>query len=134
MAIVILAILPKYFFPRVWWCLPHLHSKFLYINDLFLDGFPFLLLLFIFLFYISTILLLLFLNYLFIYFWLCWVFIAARGLSLVMASRGYSLLWCSGFSLRWLLLLRSMGSRHAGFSSCGSQALERRLSSCDAQA
>ena len=26
-----------------------------------------------------------------IYFWLCWVFIAARGLSLVAASRGYSL-------------------------------------------
>ena len=24
------------------------------------------------------------------YFWLCWVFIAARGLSLVVASRGYS--------------------------------------------
>ena len=34
-------------------------------------------------------------------------------------SRGYSSLWCVGFSLRWLLLLRSMGSRHAGFSSCG---------------
>ena len=26
------------------------------------------------------------------------------------------------FSLRWLLLLRSTGSRRAGFSSCGSQA------------
>ena len=51
------------------------------------------------------------------YFWLCWVFVAA--------SRGYSLLGCAGFSLQWLLLLRSTGSRHAGFSSCGSQALER---------
>ena len=35
-------------------------------------------------------------------------------LSLVAASRGYpsggySLLWCAGFSLRWLLLLRSTG-------------------------
>ena len=28
--------------------------------------------------------------YLFIYFWLLWVFIAARGLLLVAASRGYS--------------------------------------------
>ena len=51
-----------------------------------------------------------------------WVFIAARGLSLVAASRGYSSLWCAGFSLQWLLLLRSTGSRHAGFSSCGSLA------------
>ena len=59
---------------------------------------------------------------LFIYFWLHWVFIAVRGLSLVTVSGGYSLLWCTGFSLRWLFLLRSMGSRCAGFSSCGSRA------------
>ena len=51
---------------------------------------------------------------LFIYFWLRWVFVAARGLSLVAASRGYSSLWCAGFSLRWLLLLQSTGSRRAG--------------------
>ena len=55
---------------------------------------------------------------LFIYFWLCWVSIAARGLSLVAASRSYSLLQCAGFSLQWLLLW-SIGSRHVGFSSCG---------------
>ena len=36
--------------------------------------------------------------YLFIYFWLPWVFIAAHGLSLVVAIRGYSLLRCMGFS------------------------------------
>ena len=59
---------------------------------------------------------------LFIYFWLHWVFIAVRGLSLVAVSRGYSLLWCTGFSLRWLLLLRSTGSRRAGVSSCGTWA------------
>ena len=59
---------------------------------------------------------------LFIYFWLCWVFIVVHGLSLVAVSRGYSLLQCVGFSLQWLLLLRSTGSRHAGFSSCGTQA------------
>ena len=70
----------------------------------------------------------------FIYFWLHWVFVAACGLSLVAASGGYSSLRCTGFSLRWLLLLRSMGSRHAGFSSCGAWALESRLSSCGARA
>ena len=59
---------------------------------------------------------------LFIYFWLRWVFIAAGGLSLVVASRDHSSLRCVGFSLRGLLLLQSMGSRRAGLSSCGSQA------------
>ena len=59
-----------------------------------------------------------------------WVFVAAPGCSLVAASRGYSSLQCAGFSLRWLLLLRSTGSRRAGFSSCGAWALGRRLSSC----
>ena len=58
----------------------------------------------------------------------CWsfvyiyiLFLAVLGLcccvwafSLVAARRGYSLLRCAGFSLRWLLLLRSTGSRHAG--------------------
>ena len=62
------------------------------------------------------------LFYLFYFFWLHWVFVNARGLSLVAASRGYFLLWCAGFSLWWLLLLRSMGSRPAAFSSCGTQA------------
>ena len=58
----------------------------------------------------------------YIYFWLLWVFVAVHGLSLAAASGGYSSLRCADFSLRWLLLLRSMGSRHAGFSSCGTQA------------
>ena len=60
--------------------------------------------------------------FVFIYFWLSWVFIAAHGLSLVEASGGYSSLRCTGFSLRWLLLLQSTGSRHVGFISCGTQA------------
>ena len=58
----------------------------------------------------------------FFFFWLCCVFVAVCGLSLVVASGGYSLLRCAGFSLRRLLLLRSTGSRHAGFSSCGTWA------------
>ena len=76
-----------------------------------------------------------FLTYLFIlfYFWLCWVFAAARRLSLVAASGSYSSLWCVGFSSRWLLLLRSTGSRCVGFSSCGARVLECRLSSCAAR-
>ena len=56
------------------------------------------------------------------------------GSSLLCSSRGYSSLRCAGFSLQWLLLLQSPGSRHEGFSSCGTQALERRPSSCGARA
>ena len=55
-------------------------------------------------------------------FWLRWVFVAARGLSLVATSGGYSSLRCAGFSLQWLLLLWSPGSRRAGFSSCSTRA------------
>ena len=69
-----------------------------------------------------------------IYFGLCWVFVAARGLSLVAWSGGCSSVRCAGFSLRWLLLLPSTGSRRAGFSACGTRALEYRLSSCGARA
>ena len=56
------------------------------------------------------------------YFWLRCVFVAVLRLSLVVASGGCSSLWFVGFSSRWLLLLWSMGSRLAGFSSCGAQA------------
>ena len=70
----------------------------------------------------------------FFFFWPRWVFIAARRLSPVGESGGHSLLRCTGFSLRWPLPLRSIGSRCTGFSSCGSQALEHRLSSFGAQA
>ena len=54
---------------------------------------------------------------LFMGFCLCWVFVAARWLSIVAASGGYILLQCTGFSLRC-------------FSCCKAQALEHRLSSC----
>ena len=39
--------------------------------------------------------------------------------SLVAAGRGCSSLRCTGFSWRWVLLLRGTGCKHAGFSSCG---------------
>ena len=52
------------------------------------------------------------------------------GFSLVAGSGGYSLVM-----VRWLLLLWSTGSRAcAGFSSCGSRALEHRHNSCGTQA
>ena len=43
-----------------------------------------------------------------------WVFVAAHRPSLVAESRVYSLLWYTGFSLWWLLLLRSTGCRGQG--------------------
>ena len=69
-----------------------------------------------------------------IYFWLRWLFVAAHGLSLVATSGGYPSLQCMGFSLRWLFLLWSTGSRRTGFSGCGSRALECRLSHCGTRA
>ena len=62
------------------------------------------------------------------------VFVAVHGLSLVEASGGYSLLRCVGFSLQWLFLLQSMGSRHVGFSSCSTQAQQLWLTGSRAQA
>ena len=38
------------------------------------------------------------LNYFFIFFWLCWVFVSVRGLSLVVASGGHSSSRCAGLS------------------------------------
>ena len=52
--------------------------------------------------------------YLFIYFWLCWVFVSVRGLSLVAASGGHSSSWCAGLSLARPLLLWSTSSRRTG--------------------
>ena len=53
-------------------------------------------------------------SFFFFNFWLRWVFVAVCRLSLVAASRVYSSLWCAGFSLWWLLLLQSTGSRRVG--------------------
>ena len=46
------------------------------------------------------------------YFWLCYVSAAARRLSLLVVSSGYSSWQCAGFSLQWLLLRWSTGSRY----------------------
>ena len=68
-----------------------------------------------------------------IYLWLQPVFVAARGRSLIVVGGVYSLLWCAGFSLWWILLW-STGPRHAGFSSCGSGTQQLRLKGSKAQA
>ena len=56
------------------------------------------------------------------FFWLCRVTIALSGLSLVVVIRGYSSLLHAGFSLQWLLLLWSTGTRQLGFRSCSTRA------------
>ena len=53
--------------------------------------------------------------------WLCWVFVASRGLSLVALS--------GGFSLRWLLLLRARA-----LGALASVVVACRLSSCGSRA
>ena len=69
-----------------------------------------------------------------------YLFLAALGLrccrrlSLVAVSEGYSSFWCAGFSLRWLLLFRSTGSRCTGFSSCGTRGQQLWLVGSRAQA
>ena len=103
---------------HLWWFSDFLFSGFLYTLKNFWGPKE---LLFMWIIYIYIYFFFSLIN-LFIYFWLRWVFVAANGLSLVAASGGYSSLWYAGFSLRWLLLLRSLGSKHEGFSSCGTRA------------
>ena len=59
--------------------------------------------------------------YLFIYFWLCWVFVSVRGLSLVAASGGHSSSWCAGLSLSQPLIAEHR-LQICRLSSCGSRA------------
>ena len=82
--------------------------------------------------------------YLFIYFWLRWVFIAACTLSLSCGKRGLLFVEVHGFLTGVASLVAELGLQQlwrAGsvvvartLSSCGSRALERRLSSCSVQA
>ena len=64
---------------------------------------------------------LIFYLFIYIYFWLCWVFVSVRGLSLVAASGGHSSSRCAGLSLsRPLVAEHRLQTRR--LSSCGSQA------------
>ena len=73
-----------------------------------------------------------------IYFWLCWVFIAAMGFSLVAASWGYSLVVGSGLLTGVASLVTDHGLSGVqawavvvhGLSSCSSWAPEHRLNGC----
>ena len=62
----------------------------------------------------SLIFFLFFIN-LFVYFWLCWVFVAAHGPSLVAETGDHSSLWCTA-------------SHCCGFSCCRAVALGARAS------
>ena len=84
---------------------------------------------------------LLFKKILFIYLWLPWVFVAARGLSLVVARGailrcGARASHCGGFSCYGARALGAWASVVVArrLSSFGSRALERRLSSCGTRA
>ena len=46
--------------------------------------------------------------------WLCWVFVAVCGLSLVALSGSYSCCRVSVFPLQWFLMSQSTSSRHVG--------------------
>ena len=75
-----------------------------------------------------------FLNfYLFILFLAALEF-ALRGISSVAVSRGYSPVAVLRLPLQWRLLLQSMRSRHAGFSSCSVQAQQLQLAVSRAKA
>ena len=74
---------------------------------------------------------------LFIYFWLHWDFVAACGLSLVAASGGLLFVVVCGLLIEvashcgaWALGTWASVVVARGLSSCGSRALEHRLSSC----
>ena len=59
--------------------------------------------------------------YLFIYFWLCWVFVSVRGLSLVAASGGHSSSQCAGLTVAASLVAEHRLQMRR-LSSCGSRA------------
>ena len=57
-------------------------------------------------------------THLFIYFWLRWVFVAAHGLSLVVASGGLLLLQSTGSRRTGLVALRHVGSSQTRAQTC----------------
>ena len=69
---------------------------------------------FFFFLYMSVRYFLFFYLFIIFSFWLCWVFVSVRGLSIVAASGGHSSSRCAGLSLSRPLLLRSTGCRRAG--------------------
>ena len=60
--------------------------------------------------------------YFYIYFWLCWVFVSVRGLSLVAASGDHSSSWCAGLFTTVASLVAEHRLQTHRLSSCGSLA------------
>ena len=62
----------------------------------------------------------------FLFNWLRWLFVAVQGLSLVVESRGYSLVAVGLLVCAWALCCGSQAfsSSSGSFSCCGTQALE----------
>ena len=63
-----------------------------------------------------------FLNLFIIYFWLCWVFVSVRGLSLVVASGGHSSIALRGPLTIAASLVVEHRLQTCRLSSCGSRA------------
>ena len=60
--------------------------------------------------------------YFYIYFWLCWVFVSVRGLSLVAARGGHSSSRCAGLFTIAASLVAEHRLQTRRLSSCGSRA------------
>ena len=73
-------------------------------------------------FWTHTLACLSFFLYSFTYLWLCWIFIAACGISLVVGSGDDCLVEEHGLLIVVACLISIKGSRHAGFSHCGTRA------------
>ena len=65
--------------------------------------------------------------------WPQWVFTSSRAFLQLQRVGATLQIQGTSFSLQWLLLLQSTGSRVGGLRGCGSQALEHRLSISGAQ-
>ena len=72
--------------------------------------------------------------YFILFFWLRWVFVAARGLFSGCGEQGLLFVVVCRLLIVMAPLAGSTGSRRVGFRSCGSWALEHRVSSCGARA
>ena len=96
-------------------------AKIITLSDGVFFFFKFIYLIYLFLAVLGLFFLINLFIYLFIYFWLCWVLVSARGLSLVVASRGHSSTQCVGLSLsRPLVAEHRLQTRR--LSNCGSRA------------
>ena len=63
-----------------------------------------------------------FLNFIYLFIFGCIGSSLLHGFSLVAASGGCSSLWCTGFSLWWLVFIAEHGALARGLSSCGARA------------